>query len=267
MDDARIMDECAILGFGIAHKTPAEIAHFRKDPGPGRPQAMTYQLLRHADEHTILALAAMLHCQAHFSPKVPLEEWGIVAAPRWPGRQGTATALERFRADGPHGVSPMAIPNVCLHSLSATVSLVFELKGPNFGVGGGLANITDGLMTALSVQLEHKPPGTFVIFSEWNVEPGQVESAVPPVGQALVLALGAVEQDPCAPRLVMKPVNVRPKENGFPRLSSLSAFLLDPAANKSSWTCSLDWGMELVVGRIIHHRDTESTEKSNQDRH
>jgi len=249
MNDARITDECAIVGYGVSHKTPAEIAYFRKDPGPGRPQAMTYQLLRHADDHTVLALAAMQDCQAYWPPKVPLEKWGIVAAPRWPGRQGTAIALERFRADGPHGVSPMTIPNICLHSLSAMVSMVFEMKGPNFGVGGDLANIADGLMTGLSVQLEQKPPGTFVILSEWDVEPGPVDSPTPSVGQALVLALGPLEQNPCAPALAMKPVNNGHKGNRNPRLPGLIAFFLDPQSDNTSWKCTLDWDMELVLSR------------------
>ena len=68
----------------------------------------------------------------------------------------------------------MAIPNVCLHSMSGTISLAFAMRGPNFGVGGGLASVADGLLTGLGVQLEHRPPGTWVVLTEWDFEPGQM---------------------------------------------------------------------------------------------
>src|SRR5580692_3155993 len=135
------MDECAIIGHGMASATQESIAQLRKDPGPRRPATLEHQLLRHADEHTVLALAAMLDGLAKFPSPIDMSRWGVVAAPRWPGRFGTATAIERLRADGPRGVSPLAIPTLCLHALSGTVSLVFQMRGPNFGVGGGPTNV------------------------------------------------------------------------------------------------------------------------------
>src|SRR5438105_12579195 len=124
MDNPRNKDECAIVAWGTARATLEGIGRLRKELGPARPKTMDFQLLKHADEHTVLALAAMLDGLTAFPPDYDFGDWGVVAAPRWPGRSGTACALERYRADGPRGVSPMAIPNVCLHSPSGTVSLV-----------------------------------------------------------------------------------------------------------------------------------------------
>ena len=167
------MDVC-VAGFGTAEATLDEIALLRKNPCQDRPKAMDLQLLKHADEHTVMALMAMLNGLAALSPETNFEDWGVVAAPRWPGRFGIGNALDKYQTDGPRGVSPMTIPHHCLHSLSGTISLVFEMRGQNFGVGGGSGCIADGLLAGLGFQLEHKPPGTWVVFSEWDLEPGQV---------------------------------------------------------------------------------------------
>ncbi len=243
-----VMDECAILAFGMIGATAEEIALLRKDPGPGRPKALEFQILKHADEHTVLALAAMLRALTAFPADFPFGEWGVVAAPRFPGRTGTNNALERFRADGARGVSPLAIPNVCLHSLSGTVSLVFAMRGPNFGVGGGLANVADGLVTGLSVQLEQQPPGTWVILSEWDREPGQVGTqGRPPRACALALALAPTASAPTARRLGFRRAAATPPARpACPRLTELTDYLV-AAPPGSSWSCTLDWGMELVL--------------------
>ncbi|HWY87031.1 MAG TPA: hypothetical protein VNX28_09920 [Gemmataceae bacterium] len=245
MAESRHMDECAIVGFGTAQATLPGIAQMRKDPAPGRPSTMEFQVLKHADEHTVLALAAMLDGVSAVPGSAPFAEWAVVAAPRWPGRFGTATAIERYRADGARGVSPLAIPNVCLHSLSGTVSLVFQMRGPNFGVGGGLSSIADGLLAGLGLQLEHQPPGTWVIFSEWDVEPGQVDAHGEPRARALALALGPVTQAPSARRLRLRPTRGVPPKPVCPRLAGLTDCLLDPAT--TPWMCTLDWGMELSI--------------------
>jgi hypothetical protein len=241
------MDECAIVGYGMAQATSDEIAQLRRDPGPGRPKAMEFQVLKHADEHTVLALAAMLNGLTIFPPEMQFGDWGVVAAPRWPGRFGTANALERYRADGPRGVSPMAIPNLCLHSLSGTVSLVFQIRGPNFGVGGGLACVADGLLAGLNVQLEQRPSGTWVIFSEWDVEPGQVDARAVPRARALALALRSMEAAPSSRRLRLRPTQNVPLEPACPRLAGLTEYL-HAAADTTPWKCPLDWGMELEIG-------------------
>jgi hypothetical protein len=249
------MDECAIVGFGLAEASLEGIAQLRRDPGPGRPKALEFQVLKHADEHTVLALAAMLNGLEAFPADYPFGDWGVVAAPRWPGRLGTAHAIERYRADGPRGVSPMAIPNVCLHCVSGTVSLAFQMRGPNFGVGGGLASVADGLLAGLVVQLEQQPPGLWVLFSEWNIEPGQVSADVSPRAAALALALQPIEQAPLARRLALRPKGAKGERetasslppNPYPRIVSLIDYLRRPDTATMTWTCLLDWGMELVV--------------------
>jgi hypothetical protein len=240
-------DECAIVGIGVAQATLEEIARLRKDPGPGRPATLEFQVLKHADEHTVLALSAMLKGLAGFPPEAHFRDWGVVAAPRWPGRLAIAGSLEKYHSDGARGVSPLLIPNLCLHSLSGTVSLAFRMRGPNFGVGGGLASVPDGLLAGLNVQLEHRPPGTWVLFTEWDLEPGQIGAQQTPRASALALALGPVAETPSARRLLLRPTSAPPKAPAYPRLAGLVDFLSRPFSGQASWSCALDWGMELAL--------------------
>jgi hypothetical protein len=246
------MDACAIIGFGTAQASMEEFARLRKDPGPTRPEAMEHQILKHADELTVLALVAMMNGLAGFPPGSNFADWAVVAAPRWPGRFGTIRALDGLKADGIRGVSPMTIPHHVLHALSGTVSLVFAMRGPNFGVGGGQTCIRDGLLASLSVQLEQQPPGTWVIFSEWDVEPGQVGATDMPQARALALALGSVAQAPNNRRLLLRPSAGSNRHPEHQRLGGLIDFVgadCNPTADAArlAWHCALDWGMELVM--------------------
>jgi hypothetical protein len=102
------------------------------------------------------------------------------------------------------------------------------------------------------VQLEQKPPGTWLIFSEWDVEPGQIGATEMPRARALALALGSVAQAPNNRRLLLRPTD---GSNGHPELQRLCGLIdfvgadSDSAADgaRFAWNCVLDWGMELVL--------------------
>ena len=244
-------DECDIAAFGMAQATLEECARLRKEPGPRRGRLADVSILRHADEHTVIGVAALLAALEHYPEAASFDDWGVVAAPRWPGRVGTAHALDKFHTEGPRYVSALLIPNLCLHSMSGTLSLAFQMRGPNFGAGGGLANIADGLFTGLVVQLEHRLPGTWVVFSEWNVEPLGAPESARPVASALAMALVPPGQGRGL-RLRLQPSAVSPSANashaGQPRLGQLTDFL-NGEASLQNWVCPLDWGMEMTVSR------------------
>jgi hypothetical protein len=82
-------DGCAVAAFAVAEGTRDEVARLRAEPGP--PLAVPPppgSLLRHADDHTVLALAAVLRAAAAF-PQIgaSFADWGVIAAPRWQGRR------------------------------------------------------------------------------------------------------------------------------------------------------------------------------------
>lgn len=239
------MNECAVIAHGLAQATLEDIGRLRKDPGPGRPAALDHQIMKYADEHTVLALAAMLDGRTRLPADTDCSSWGVVAAPRWPGRLGIAGALEKFHDVGARGVSALLIPTLCLHSLSGTISLVFGMHGPNFGVGGGLAAVADGLVSAIMVQCEQRPPGVWLIFTEWNVEPGQIGAAVTPKLTALMLALAPADHPSALGQLRLHPTDIVPMEPACPRLTELVDHVT--SGTDQPWSVRLDWGVEVTV--------------------
>ena len=76
-------DECGIAAVGVARATVAEIAGLRKNPGPRRSLPADFHFLKHADEQTVVAVAALLDAVKHYPEAAAFGEWGVVAAPRW----------------------------------------------------------------------------------------------------------------------------------------------------------------------------------------
>src|SRR5262249_52347900 len=111
------------------------VADLRRQPVPlpnGGPAA---SLLKHADDQTVVALAAVAHAiREHRLETTDFSAWGVLAGPRYPGRAALVPALARFRAEGAWGMSPHLIPHRSLHSLSGTLSHALKTHGPNFGV-------------------------------------------------------------------------------------------------------------------------------------
>ncbi|MCI0639322.1 MAG: hypothetical protein L0Y72_03770 [Gemmataceae bacterium] len=231
-------DQCAIAAIGMAQATLDDIAALRKDTiAP-----------KHADEHTVVGVAAMQRARAAFPDGFSFADWGVVAAPRWPGRLSSYAPLEKYHREGARSVSAMLIPNLCLHAMSGTVSLAFQMHGPNFGVGGGLANVPDGLLAGMVVQLEQNLPGTWVVLTEWNREPfSPAAEEGTPVLQALALALTTEATVSAARHLRLEPSEVLTSQPAYPRLQGLLNYLAAPMDDQL-WWCALDWGMDLVLG-------------------
>jgi 3-oxoacyl-(acyl-carrier-protein) synthase len=124
---------------------PAEaIAGLRQRPGPvvGEPLPTTF--LKHADEQTVVGLAAVYqaiddHALAPAGAARPFADWAVVAAPRFIGRAALAQALPRFVREGAWGVSPHLIPHRSLHSMSGAISLALKAHGPNFRTSASAA--------------------------------------------------------------------------------------------------------------------------------
>jgi hypothetical protein len=246
---ATYRDECAVAAVGTARATLDEIARLRKDPGPRCGRCLDLQCLRHADEQTVVGMAALLRALATLPVATPLTGWGVVAAPRWPGRVGTVRALDKYQADGPRSASALIIPNLCLHSMSGSLSLALGMTGPNFGIGGGLANVADGLLGGLLIQLEQDLPGTWVVLSAWEVEPTPEGNPISPsVANAVALALVPPEAwAASAWRLRLEPAACPGKQSAPAPLTVLCDYLAAPSGPREPWSCSLDWGMELVL--------------------
>src|SRR5205807_656306 len=114
---------CPVAGFGIVQATPDVVATLRRNPVPLPGPALAGSFLKHADEQTVIGLAAVY--QAIYNHRllgIDFSRWGVVAAPCFLGRTALAHALKRFTLEGAWGVSPHLIPHHSVHAVSGTIS-------------------------------------------------------------------------------------------------------------------------------------------------
>jgi hypothetical protein len=170
---------CDITAHHIASWRADQFPLLRQRPGADDAARLPANLLKHSDEQTIAALAAVLRAIADF--RMPLDffaDWGIVSAPCFLGRSALANALDQFAVDGPWGISPHLIPHRSQHAVSGTISLALNIRGPNFGAGGGSDGPTEGLLSAAALLAENSIPGVWVTVTGWDPDllPGKDNS-------------------------------------------------------------------------------------------
>ncbi len=158
----------------LCRMTRDQICSARRKPGnpPEGWPAVQPSLLRHSEDQTIVALAAVhatLRLMGQDDPR-RMEDWGILVSSCFLGRSSLVVALDRFRSDGVWGVSPHLIPHYALHSPAGTLSLALGIHGPNLGVGGGLWSEFEGILTALTWLKAGMVPGLWLVFSAWSPE-------------------------------------------------------------------------------------------------
>jgi len=187
---------CDVLAFGSVRAAAAELAGLRTRPGPAPAQPLPSGFLKHADDQTVVAIAAVFQAVAAGGlASLRFTEWGVLAAPRFFGRVTLAQALQRFAAEGAWGVTPHLIPHRSLHSISGTISQALRIHGPNFGVGGGPGGPLEVLRAAWAMLHGDKLPGVWVVMTGWDPEPIPDGSGLLPgdaqcVGLALALTMG-----------------------------------------------------------------------------
>jgi len=169
-----------------------EIAALRKVPAPGH--SFPVSLLKNADEQTVVVLGALMAAVDRLGlPLHRYRDWGVLAAPRFIGRDCIGQAIPEYTREGPWSVSPHIIPHRSLHSTSGTLTLALGSGGPNHGVGGGPEGESEGLLCALALLVERAVPGVWLALS--RITPLQAcdcSLGRPPDGsqiEALVLAL------------------------------------------------------------------------------
>lgn len=191
-----------VEGHGLIRLSRPEIAAFRRrpDPLPAPWPPCRPSTLRHSDEQTVAAVAAVRQALENMgSPNANrFEDWGVVAASRFLGRSNLVLALDRFKVEGPWGVSPHLIPHFALHAQAGALSLVLSGRGPNLGAGGGGFAGTDGVLTALSWLDSGLVPGVWLVLTHWDPEyrPDLDGEPIEPTHcEALALALSPNRDD------------------------------------------------------------------------
>jgi hypothetical protein len=186
-----------LSGWGTARADLKAIAGMRKSLPAWVPKDTPGHFLKHADEQTVLAVAALDDAiQSSGRSASEFRQWAIVAAPRFIGRIAGGATLYRYSAGGSPTVSPHLISQHSLHSMSGALSILLSTRQPNFGVGGTGRSLVEGLLTALTFS-GPDAKGTWLAATGWDPEP-QLDDAGnclnAPVCHAVALALRPAER-------------------------------------------------------------------------
>jgi hypothetical protein len=193
-----------LSGLGAARADLPTIAALRKSLPAWAPSDTPGHFLKHADEQTVLAVAALdqaIQSSGHAVNEYC--EWAIVAAPRFIGRMAGGATLNRYSRGGGPAISPHLIPQHSLHSISGALSILLATRHPNFGIGGTSNSLVEGLLTAIAFP-GSQPKGIWLIATAWDPEPQLDESGNccnAPVCHAVALALQSAAQHGSCGRL------------------------------------------------------------------
>ncbi len=172
----------------------SEIGSLRDRASPPGCPPLPPRFLRHADEHTVVGMHAVLAALAVHPEPPPIGPHGIVAAPCQSGRITGAKTLAAYADGGGVAVSPHVVPQCSLHSVAGAVSVAFGMHGPQFGVGGGPEALGEGLLAAASLLARGGDPsctGVWLVATEWDEEPA-LDPAGCPLGDPLCRGLAVL---------------------------------------------------------------------------
>jgi hypothetical protein len=249
----------ATLSAGIVAAASAAIrlrdfAPHRKSPPLVPDVDLPGHFLKHADEQTITALAAIRLALAQSGlTRSDMEGWGVVAAPRYIGRLAGAAVLDKFPKSGTSGVPAHQVAQNSLHSVSGAASIALGLHGPNVGMGGGPWSVAEGLTTALSLFDPALVPGLWLLLSQFDPEPIPDAQGNPqnnPLCYAVAIALDWRASTPGRLSLAIDAPLAHGGKSAWPEptVPELAA-CIDAAARglPTRWQCRLPWGGRLEM--------------------
>ncbi|MGH7193040.1 MAG: hypothetical protein ACREJM_05820 [Candidatus Saccharimonadales bacterium] len=188
----------AIVAHGTAALTVRELAAMRQPAreclGP-RFHNLKPQFLKHSEEQTLAALAAVSAALDHFRFADDFGAWAIVSSTRYLARSAFAAVIDKYQVDGPWGVSVQAIPHGTPHAVASTLSLALGIHGPCIGAGAAAGDEPQSLLSAASLLQAPRRPGAWLIFSAWSPEP-PTDGGGKPAAEAVCLAAALAVVNP-----------------------------------------------------------------------
>lgn len=173
-------------------RVPTEaLAELRRKPGPGCDTPLPLNALKQADEQTVAAVSAVYHAVHHHGLNpADCRDWAVLAAPYYMGRPSMVVALNRYKSEGAWGASPHLPPHRSLHSPSGTISQLFKIHGPNFGVCGGPGCAPEVLAAAAAMLDARRVPGVWAVLTALDPDlPPDRQGVLPPGTHCAALAL------------------------------------------------------------------------------
>jgi len=250
---------CRIAAHALVECRASALGELRGRTAPDGCPPIPPRFLRHADEHTVVGLHAVLGAIAAGPAQADLARHAVVAAPCQSGRLAAARTLAQLPAGGAVTVSPHVVPQCSLHSVAGAVSVALGMHGPHLGVGGGPDALAEGLLAAATLLAHGDPecPATWLVATDWDEEPALDQTGTPqgdPVCRALAVQLlpaGTAGDDGVAGGGLL--LAVRASQRGAPRprlhrpasgLVALARALTTHAAGPTpaEWTLDCPWG-------------------------
>jgi hypothetical protein len=261
---------CRVAGHGLVECRASALGDLRSRAAPAGAPAIPNRFLRHADEHTVVGLHAVLAALAAGPSQPDLSRHAVVAAPCQSGRLAAARTLAQLPAGGAVTVSPHVVPQCSLHSVAGAVSVALGMHGPHLGVGGGPDALAEGLLAATTLLLHGDPECTaaWLVATDWDEEPALDPVGNPqgdPVCRALavqLVAAGDATDDGTpshGPGLVVQP---SARQESRPRLhdpaGGIVAFaralaICHAGTTPAPWAVDCPWGVIRLVARPPSH--------------
>lgn len=176
---------CRITTHAMVKARLSDMPTLRNRPAPEGVPPLPPRFLRHADEHTVVGMHAVLTALSEVpNPDrlPPLDRHAVIAAPCQAGRIATAQALAGLDTSGPSAIKPHIVPQCSMHSVAGAVSVALGTHGPHLGVGGGPDALSEGFLVVISLLASRGDPqceAAWLIATEWDVEPRLDSSGVP----------------------------------------------------------------------------------------
>jgi len=210
---------CGITTFAFREARLSEMAAVRSEPCPAGGPVLPPRFLRHADEHSVVGLRAVLEALADHPRPPEVTGHAVVSAPCQAGRLTAARTLAALPTGGAASVSPHLVPQCSLHSIAGAVSVALGMHGPHLGVGGGPDALAEGLFTAATLLTGGGDPdcsAAWLIATEWDEEP-------------CLDAAGEARNDPTCRALAMLLEPIGSPEGGGEDMPELSLAVHMPA--------------------------------------
>jgi hypothetical protein len=242
---------CDVVAHAAVRATADELPALRRSPGALGGAAVPPSLLRHADDQTVVGLAAVLRAVSRGGlDPCGFGGWSVVVAPRFLGRSTFEAVFPRFLAEGAWGVSPHLIPNHSLHAPSGTVSLALQARGPNLGVGGAPGGEAEAFLTAATFLAEGSVAGVWIVLTGRCAGRDGGPTPNPPPCEALALAVTAARARWTGTRLRLAPgvVDLEPAAGASvaddPVAAALAGWIGAPASGDAAKTWRVDRGAQ-----------------------
>jgi hypothetical protein len=180
--------QLSIVAGGTARLTMEELAESRRELLQCLPRPLSSQLLRHSDEQTLTSLMAISEAiRTANMTDTDFHDWAVASSSRNLGRSAFAAVIDKYREQGPWGVSVQVIPHCTAHAVSGTISLALNCHGPCIGAGGGVDGEIESLISTACILRRPGWFGAWIVFSGWSPEL-TIDSAGRPTSDSLCLA-------------------------------------------------------------------------------